>query len=162
MLTIEDRTLVKRGSKPGSLSTMHLEEVRDYLGKLQEKQHPMDAERSLNQLHVSFLGQRMTARFLSRRHRERQSWSAARCQHRAAGSASRFFAGLRALVAWTNRRELATVTLAKFASQQESALVRPSTSRRQPHSSMIRSVHPGLGAYSNLEFVQDLLDNATS
>lgn len=167
MLTIEDRTLVKRGSKPGSLSTMHLEEVRDYLGKLQEKQHPMDAERSLNQLHVSFLGQRMTARFLSPSGIESDEMlvSSHGAQHLAQQVLpSRFFAGLRALAGMDEQGEkLATVTWAKFASQQDKPrMVRTVNVKTDTGTQrMIRSVHSqDYGAYSNLEFVQDLLDNA--
>ncbi len=54
MFTVEERTLVNHGSKPGKLTTMHLEEVRDYLTRLVDKQQPRDLERSLDQLHIKF------------------------------------------------------------------------------------------------------------
>ena len=169
MFTIEERTLVNRGSKPGTLVTMHLEQVRDYLKVLAEKQQPTDLERSLDQLHVSFSGQRMTARLLSPQGlgAEELLISTLGAQHLAQQVLPpRFFAGLRSLAHMDEQGEkLATVTWAKFASRQDKPRMLRTVNIRTDTGAqrMIRSVHSqDYGAYSNLEFVQDLLDNAGS
>ena len=63
--TIRERTLVNRGARPDNPVTFHLEEVRDYLAKLEKLQDPEDPERSLDQLHVDFAEGHMHARFLA-------------------------------------------------------------------------------------------------
>lgn len=169
MFTVEERTLVNHGSKPGKLTTMHLEEVRDYLTRLVDKQQPRDLERSLDQLHINFSGKRMTARLLNPTGLDADEMlvSTLGAQHLAQHVLPpRFFSGLRALANMDEQGEkLATVTWAKFASQQDRPRMLRTVNIRTDKGAqrMIRSVHSqDYGAYSNLEFVQDLLDNAGS
>ena len=63
---IENRTMFNKGARPGKLSTLHLEEVRDLLRRQSEAQEPVSFDRSADQLHMDFQNGRVTAQFLTR------------------------------------------------------------------------------------------------
>ena len=58
-LTIGERHLASKGAKPGELSSLRLEEVRDYLQKFSLLQDPVDYTNSLDNLIVSFTDGKM-------------------------------------------------------------------------------------------------------
>jgi hypothetical protein len=61
---VPTRRIVTRGSTKGKLTTMHLEEVRDFLRAQNEKQQPQDHDRSFAHLNLDFTGGRVNAAFL--------------------------------------------------------------------------------------------------
>ena len=166
--TIPNRTLARRGSMAGYLATLHLEDVRDYLRVLETKQQPIDFTRTLNQLHVDFTESHMKAKWLTA-----QGVAPGRAflfSHTGAGQVarevlpSRFHSGLRELAQMDpTGAKIATAAWAKFSLRNGDTprLVRTVLAtvggevRR-----VIRSCHsPTYGAYSNLAFVQDILDH---
>jgi hypothetical protein len=165
--TLKPRVLVSRGVKPSDPTTFHLEEVRDYLAKLEKLQDPVDHDRSLDQLHVAFSGKHMTGRFL--RH-DGISDEVLLVTDTGASQLSRdvlpsrFFSGLKTLAQMDESGEkLATLVWAKFSGKKETVrMVR--TIRMKVSGQVyraIRSCHSqGYAPYSNLQFVQDLLDHA--
>lgn len=169
MFVIEDRRLVKNGSKPGQLATLHLEEVRDHLRAMSTRQDPRDDERTLNQLHVSFDNKRMTARWLtpSGLAPETMVVSATGAQHLAQQVLPpRFFSGLRTLAHIDDQGgKLATMAWAKFAQACETPrMVRTVNIRLDDKAvRMVRSVHSqDYSPYSHLSFVEDLLAHGDS
>ena len=164
---VPTRTLVRRGSKPGAVATLHLEAVRDYLKKLEEKQEPEDFNRGLDHLHVSFEGGVMSARFLM--HNGLSPDVLLVSENGASQLASQvlpgsFFSGLKQLAAMDQHGEkLSTAVWAKFGRLQEKPhLVRTVNMRLENKTyRVIRSCNGQTYApYSNLEFVQALLDHA--
>ena len=165
--TIKDRTLVARGAKMGAPTTLRLEEVRDYLKKLDEKQDPKDPERSLDQLHIDFEDGHMKGRFL-----ERDGLSLERMLVTDNGASqlardvlpSRFFGGLRELAQMDEQGEkLATMVWTKFGRNQEKPRMIRTVNMQVGGDvrRVIRSCHSqGYAPYSNLQFAQDLLDHA--
>ena len=164
---LPSRTLVDKGSKKGVLSTFHLEEVRDHLKNVARLQAAEDYSRSLDQLHVSFVGGHMEARFLTP---GGVSQDALLFTDTGASNVarevlpSRFFGGLRDLAHMDEQgQKLATMTWAKFAAKAvEPQMVRTvnmnvdGVIRR-----VVRSCHSTTYApYSNLQFVEDILANA--
>jgi hypothetical protein len=170
--TIPNRTLVKRGSARGQLSTFHLEEVRDYLKKLEAAQEPKDYERSLNQLHVDFVGGNMTAQLLTRTGLDPEKLVVT--DHGSSLLArdvlpARFFGGLRQLAQLDEQGEkLASMSWMKFSRLQDKPrMIRTVRMRVEDAAGQhqvrraVRSCHSqGYAPYSNLEFVQDMLDHA--
>jgi hypothetical protein len=159
--------LVKRGSKPGVLATFHLEETRDYLRNLAQLQAAEDHDRTLDQLHVSFVGGNMWAKFLNRTgiSGEEMLLTDTGASHLASEVLpSRFFAGLKEL-ALTDEQgaKLATMAWAKFAQKANTPRMVRTIKMQvngQTHRA-IRSCHSSTYApYSNLQFVEDLLSNA--
>lgn len=61
---VPTRRIVTRGSTKGKLTTMHLEEVRDFLRAQAAKQDPIDHDRSFAHLSMDFTGGRVHAAFL--------------------------------------------------------------------------------------------------
>ncbi|MAH47433.1 hypothetical protein CMI37_16535 [Candidatus Pacearchaeota archaeon] len=165
--TIKDRTLVSRGSKPGATSTFHLEEVRDYLTKLTELQDPEDHDRSLDQLHVDFSEGHMHARFLARDGIEDLKMLVT--DNGASQLArdvlpSRFFSGLKQLAQLDPAGgKLATMAWAKFSQLRDKPRMVRTVNMQAAGGirRVIRSCHSqGYAPYSNLQFVQDMLDHA--
>jgi hypothetical protein len=166
-LTIPDRTLVSRGSTKGVLSTTHLEEVRDYLAKLERLQDPVDFERTLDQLFVDFSAGRMEATWATP---NGQAAETLRVSDNGASQLardvlpSRFFTGLKQLAKMDEKgAKLATLVWGKFSASHDTArLVR--TVRMKVDGEIHRTIRScnsqGYAAYSNVEFVQDILDNA--
>jgi hypothetical protein len=168
-LTIADRTLVSRGSRKGVLATCHLEEVRDYLRVLAERQDATDYERTLNQLHVQFRDGQLQAQLMTPKGLADEVMLFS--DHGAQMVASevlptRFFTGLKTLAGMDPQGEkLATMTWAKFAQSKKEPpvrMVRTVNMRVEDKvRRVIRSCHSqGYAPYSNLEFVEDLLQNA--
>jgi len=166
-VTIPDRTLVNRGSTKGILNTEHLESVRDYLRRLEERQQPIDFERSLDQLLVDFTEGRLEACWMTPNGENAQVF---RLTTNGANQLSRdvlpsrFFSGLKQLACMDDRAEkLASLVWRKFASNRTD-IRKVRTIRMRVDGDVhrvIRSCHSqGYATYSNLQFVQDILDNA--
>jgi hypothetical protein len=167
--TVPDRVLANRGVTRGvPATTMHLEAVRDHLKALAEKQEAEDHERTLDQLHVSFIGGHMHAKWLGPKGPEDVEFLVtdnAASQLASEVLPSRFFAGLRELAQMDEGgSKLATMSWGKFANKNggDPRLVRTVLMRigGRVHR-VIRSCHSqNYAPYANLEFVQDILDNA--
>ena len=117
MFVIPTRELVRKGSQRGALSTMHLEEVRDYLAKLEKKQ---DIDRSLSQLHVDMTKGEMTAAWINYGgvSEEMLVTSTGATDLAREVLPSRFFTGLTALAHMDDDgAKLATMAWAKFAAE---------------------------------------------
>jgi hypothetical protein len=165
---IPERTLVRKGSMPGEYQAESLEGVRDYLRRLSSAQLPEDYNRTLNQLHVSFNGDRLTGRFLTP---DGVSDEILLFSSHGASQVARevlpggFYKGLKQLAELDEAgRKIATMSWFKFAEVQTTKVRSLRTVRlKLPDGSvkrMIRSCHSqDYAPYSNLMFVQDLLDN---
>jgi|ETNvirenome_6_85_1030632.scaffolds.fasta_scaffold04478_4 hypothetical protein len=165
--TIRDRTLVSRGARPDAPTTFHLEEVRDYLAKLERLQDPRDPERSLDQLHIDFSEGHMHARFLAEDGIEDLKMLVT-----ANGAAqlarevlpSRFFPGLRTLAGLDmTGGKLASMVWQRFSRGAEKPRMIRTINMKVGGEvrRVIRSCHSqGYASYSNLQFVQDMLDHA--
>jgi hypothetical protein len=170
MLTIPSRNLINKGSTRGALNVLHLEAVRDTLAKMTASQEAIDHERSLNQLHVSFLGGRMSARFLTpqgvdTRDTEMPITTIAAGQLASEILPSRFFHGLKELATMDEAGgKVATMAWAKFAASAEKPRMIRTVRMKNERGDVfraIRSCHSQEYApYANLEFVQSILDHA--
>lgn len=166
--TVGDRQLVHKGSKPGKLTTLHLEDVRDYLAKLTAVQDPVDIERSLDQMHVSFSDGYMTGQLMTPKGLDAEKYvfsTNGASQMAKEVLPNGFFKGLKEQAQFNPQgAKLATVNWSFFAQQYEKPrLVRTVRTRCADGEvrRMIRSCHSqGYGVYGNLQFVQDILDNA--
>lgn len=165
---LRERVLVNRASTPAEPTPMHLEEVRDYLRVMTRLQKPDDIERSLDQLHVDFEGGVMKARWLTR---NGTSKDVLIFTSNGAGQVSKevlpssFFNGLKQL-AWMDAdgEKVAAMAWLKFAQKQDRIrMVRTINVRIGSEVfKAIRSCHSqSYAPYSNLEFVQSLLDSST-
>lgn len=164
---ISDRVLASRGATRGSLTTLHLEDVRDHVRTLATKQQPTDYERSFSQMHLSFTGGRVTARFLNAQgHGEEMLVSRNAFSQMSSellpGRGGNFLLDMAALDG--DGEKLATMAWAKFSRLNDkprlfrSVLMKDTDGRVKP---MLRSQHSqGYGTYDNVRFVEDLLDNA--
>jgi hypothetical protein len=166
--TVGDRTLVTKGSKPGKLTTLHLEDVRDYLAKLTAVQDPVDIERSLDQMHVSFADGHMTGQLMGPQGLADEKYvfsTNGASQMAKEVLPNGFFKGLKQQAQFNQQgAKLATINWSFFANQYETPrLVRTVRTKCADGEvrRMIRSCHSqGYGVYGNLQFVQDILDNA--
>jgi hypothetical protein len=166
---VADRVLAAKGATRGSLTTLHLEDVRDHVKLLAQKQEPLDHERSFSQMHVSFTGGRVTARLLSRDGAGEEMLVSrnAFSQMSAELLPARFGGGLLDMAALDGDGEkLATMAWAKFARLDEKPRLFRTVNMKDPVTGrvtrMLRSQHSqGYGTYDNLRFVEDLLANAT-
>lgn len=166
MFVIPTRELVRKGSQRGALSTMHLEEVRDYLVKLDKKQDPQDIDRSLSQLHVDMTKGEMTAAWINYGgvSEEMLVTSTGATDLAREVLPSRFFPGLTALAHMDDDgAKLATMAWAKFAADasNDPSFVR-TVNVNVPGKGVKRAVRSrhsqSYAPYSHLEFVQDMLD----
>ena len=166
--TVRERTLYAKGSEPGKYNEVKLEALRDRLKLLEERQEPADIIAPLAELHVEFLNSKMQAHFTTTSGRNSKDFfvSETGAQQMAREVLpTRFFTGLKELASIDGKgSEIATAAWNKFGSLQRSnrkvRLVNMNLGdfgvRR-----VIRSCHSASYApYSNLEFVQDLLDHA--
>lgn len=164
--TLPTRTLVSQGSSPGALQTLHLEEVRDYLVKLDAKQDPKDFERSLRHLHVDMTGNQMTAYWINQTGGSEKML----ITHVGAGDLakevlpSRFFNGLKELALMDEQGgKLATMAWAKFADDQYDPSFVRTVNVQAPNGDVIRAIRSrhsqSYAPYGNLEFVQGMLDH---
>jgi hypothetical protein len=167
-LTLPNRRLIHKGTPRGVLQTTTLEDVRDMLVRIEANRQPLDDERPLRNLHVSFEDKVMRARFLTLKGAEPKEYLVSET---AAGHLAqmvlppRFFSGLKQLIELdADSHKVATLAWAKFASQERTPrLIRTinTTLQNGKVAPIIRSVHSQQYAtYSNLEFVQELLDAA--
>lgn len=149
-----------------------LEELRDWLIRLEERQIPYDETMSLENLHVSFEKGHMSAQVMSAdsglKDRNLLFLETGALNVAREVLPARFFSGLQDLVMLdTAGAKLATMVWSKFRLHMTS---RPRKVRtimiRDPHGSdkpqrAIRSCHStDYASFSNKEFVQDLLNNA--
>lgn len=163
---ISDRVLATRGATRGSLTTLHLEDVRDHVRALAEKQEPLDHERSFSQMHVSFTGGRVTARLLSQNGAGEEMLVSRNGYAQMASELlpARMGSNLLDLAALDGDGEkLATMVWAKFARLDERPRLFRTVKMRDGNGDirrMLRSQHSqGYGTYDNVRFVEDLLDN---
>ena len=171
---VANRKILSRGSRPSELAHMSLEEVRDLLARIKDKQDPVDHDRSFEQLHMEFRGGRVTAQFLGPRGLEGEPMLVHENAFSQMGSAGQSSPLMPSYLA---RNLLET---AKLGSEGESmatamwALWRRGNSKPRNFRT-INIKDPGTGAvrrclrsqhsqkyatYDNLQFVQDLLDFA--
>lgn len=166
---ISDRVLAARGASRGSLTTLHLEDVRDHVRTLAQKQEPLDHERSFSQMHISFTGGRVTARLLGSNGAGEEMLVSKNAFSQMSSELlpARFGAGLLDLAALDGDGEkLATMAWAKFARVDEKVRLFRTVNMKDPVTGrvarLLRSQHSqGYGTYDNLRFVEDLLANAT-
>ena len=168
-MLIGDRTLARKGTRRGmkAATNLHLEEVRDHLRVLRDKQAPRDEERSFSQFHLDFKGGRITGQFLDRAtgvaeemliHENAYSQMA---NNLLPGRGGSFLLAQAALD--ENGAKLSSMSWANFSRHEERPrLFRTidmndnGTTRR-----VVRSQHSqGYATYDNLDFVQNLLDTA--
>lgn len=165
---VADRVLASRGATRGSLTTLHLEDVRDHVRALADKQDPVDHERSFSQMHVSFTGGRVTARLLNAQGAGEEMLVSRNAFSQMASELlpARFGGGLLDLAALDGDGEkLATMAWAKFARLDDKPRLWRTVNMKDPVigrvTRMVRSLHSqGYGTYDNLRFVEDLLANA--
>jgi len=164
---VSDRVLASRGATRGSLTTLHLEDVRDHVRTLAQKQQPEDYERSFSQMHVSFVGGRVTARLLNAQGAGEEMLVSRNAFSQMGsellpGRGGSFLLDLAALDG--DGEKLATMTWAKFARLDDKPRLFRSVRMRDTDGSvkpLLRSQHSqGYGTYDNLRFVEDLLANA--
>ena len=171
---VPNRNLFNKGSRPGKLSTLHLEEVRDLLRRQNAAQDPVSFDRSADQLHLDFQNGRVTAQFLSPDGLDPEVMLVHENAYRQLSSTvlpNRFGNGLLELAALGDRGEkLATMNYAMFSQnsregyQSDKPLMFRSVRTRDTDGTvrrMLRSQHSQKYAeYDNLMFVDDLLSNA--
>ncbi len=165
---VGDRVLASKGASRGSLTTLHLEDVRDHVRTLASKQEPLDHERSFSQVHVSFTNGRVTARLLSRDGAGEEMLVSRNAYGQMASELlpARFGGGLMDLAALDGDGEkLATMAWAKFARVDEKPRLFRTVLMKDPTDGsvkrMLRSQHSqGYGTYDNVRFIEDLLANA--
>ena len=166
-LTVRDRTLVNKGSKRGLLATMHLEEVRDTLTQMAARQHSRDVTRSLNQLHVSFAEGVMKAQFIEAVGPDHPFMLVSEtAAQQLAGEVipANGFRYIRHLAESKDKGpNLATINWAHSSRNHVNPrMIRIiDTQVGNQVFTMVRSCHsPSYATYSNVQFVQDILDNA--
>lgn len=162
------RTLVAKGATHLERTPQTLEGVRDYLAKLDTLQDPRDQDRSFSQLHLSYKDGRVTGQFLGPNGVDGPPMLVHTNAYRQMSGnllPPRFGNGLLVQARMGERGEqLSTLSHALFSRQSDlTRLFRIANVKDQDG-----SVHPciraqlsqGYARYSNLQFVQDLLDNA--
>lgn len=164
-ILVPTRRIVSRGSTKGKLTTMHLEEVRDHLRTMVEKQNPIDHDRSFSHLNLDFTGNRVHAAFLDAKtglgekmivheHAYRQMTS----NVLPARGGSFLLEQARLGV---NGEKLSTMGWSMFARGDDKPRTFRTALTRDADGSvrrMLRSQHSqGYATYDNLKFVEDML-----
>ena len=165
---ISNRTLFNRGAKPGKLSTLHLEEVRDLLRRQSKQQDPVSYDRSADQLHLDFQNGRVTAQFLTRDGLDPEVMLVHKNAYDQLSRTvlpSRFGKGLLEQAELSVAGEkLSTMSWALFSKGSDKPVKIRSVRTRDDDGTvrrMLRSQHSQTFAeYDNLRFVEDLLNNA--
>ena len=165
---ISNRTLFNRGAKPGKLSTLHLEEVRDLLRRQSKQQDPVSYDRSADQLHLDFQNGRVTAQFLTRDGLDPEVMLVHKNAYDQLSRTvlpSRFGKGLLEQAELGAAGEkLSTMSWALFSQGSDKPVKIRSVRTRDKDGivrRMLRSQHSQTFAeYDNLRFVEDLLSNA--
>jgi hypothetical protein len=161
-----------KGSKPGELMTTTLEDIRDRLRAMRDRQDPRDFDRSLSHVHVSYEGGRVTARFIGPNGLTGPKMLVHDNAYRQMSTTilpARFGSGLLQTADLSPSGEkVATMSWALWSRSGRDASDKPCKLRTVltrdvdgQIQRMIRSqVSPSFAAYDNLDFVQSLLDNA--
>jgi hypothetical protein len=166
--TIGERLLVPnpvmKVSTKGVLSQVHLEQVRDYLAKLEDKTVPQDYSRTLDQLQVDFTDGVMTGKFLNSNQVMRFTDTGASQTARVI-LPGHFYKGLKNLAHMDDQgAKLATLVWGKFASKQDADPRKVRTVNmkigNEIHRVIRSCVSQTYASYSNLEFVNDILNHA--
>ena len=165
---IENRTMFNKGARPGKLSTLHLEEVRDLLRRQSEAQDPVSFDRSADQLHMDFQNGRVTAQFLTRDGLDPEVMLVHKNAYDQLSRTvlpSRFGKGLLEQAELGAAGEkLSTMSWALFSQGSDKPVKIRSVRTRDKDGTvrrMLRSQHSQTFAeYDNLRFVEDLLSNA--
>ena len=165
---ISNRTLFNRGAKPGKLSTLPLEEVRDLLRRQSKAQDPVSYDRSADQLHLDFQNGRVTAQFLTRDGLDPEVMLVHKNAYDQLSRTvlpSRFGKGLLEQAELSVAGEkLSTMSWALFSKGSDKPVKIRSVRTRDDDGTvrrMLRSQHSQTFAeYDNLRFVEDLLNNA--
>lgn len=160
---LTDRVLAAKGARRGQLSSLHLENVRDHLRGVADRQQPIDHQRTPAAVMLDFHSDpdgRIAARFIAPQGagephfltRTAYSQLAAEILPARGGGFLLDLADLKA------GAKLASVNFAKFALQRDD--VRTFRTIRTSAGPVLRSAHSaGYAAYDNLRFVEDLLTN---
>ncbi len=158
-----------KGSKPGELMTTRLEDIRDRLRAMRDRQDPRDFDRSLSHVHVNMTGGRVTARFMGPEGVSNESLLVHENAYRQMATTilpARMGSGLlqTARLDRGGADRLSTMMWNIWAQEDttprklRTVLTRDVDGQVQR---MIRSqVSTSFAAYDNLDFVQSLLDNA--
>jgi hypothetical protein len=160
---LPERVLRKAGSERSKLTTTTLEEVRDHLRLLAQKQEPLDIERSPSQFHLSFEGGKVEGWFIDAPNdkfvltRNAYNALAGEVLPRSGGN---FLLEQAAL--GIGGEKLATMSWAGFARRggNETPRMFRTVNAKMDGKVVraIRSVHSqSYGTYDNLRFVEDLL-----
>ena len=165
---IPNRTIFNKRGRRG-LANLHvsetLEDVRDHLRKMANAQQAVDHDRSFSQLMLTFEDDHVRARVINN---PDESWIVSKTAfgqmdaNLLPRSGGNFLMALSALDHAASHRA-ATANWAMFAAESEDIRTFRTVRTRMPDGSVERllraQVSTSYAAYSNLEFVQDLLDN---
>lgn len=163
---ISDRTLAVQGSSRGILSPVHINTVASYLQKVEERQAPEDFDRELVHLKVSFTKQKMTAYWDDESKPYRMLvTSVGASQLASAVLPGHFFKGLRQLATMDDSgSKIATDAWEKFNHQNGTTPMRVRTVRMKLDNEVYRVIRAcvsvNYACYSNLEFVQSIVDHS--
>ena len=172
-LTLSERMFVRNTVTATAPKTFSLEDIRDQLKKLEEKQVPTDFLRPTNQLHVGFDDRGAFAQWKTPNGMSPEQYRFTQLGLSHLNSEvlpSRFYTGLQRMAqADDTGRKLATLNYNFFLVQSSDKIRRVRSIQTNISDGkgghtvtpIIRSVHSDQYApYSNIEFVQDLLDQA--
>ena len=167
-MLIPDRSLARMGTRRGMKpTTLHLEEVRDHLVKMNANQQPEDHERSFSHLHVSFNGGRVTGRFmnptgLGEEMLVHENAFSQMATNNLPGRGGAFLLSQARL--GEPGQKLSTLSWSLFAKENEKPRMFRTANMKDLDGStrrVIRSQHSqGYAPYDNVNFVNDLLSNA--
>ncbi len=170
-MLMKTRTLFRKGSTPGEIQTTHLEAVRDLLSKQRELQDPKDLDRSFSQLHLNYIGGRVTAQTLSQHgldpevmlvHENAYSQMTSK---NGMGLPTRFGRGLLDQAALgTTGQKLSSMSWMLWAQKSVNPRMFRTVRTRDVDGQIRRIIRSqqsqGYAVYDHYQFVQDILDNA--
>ncbi len=167
-MLMKTRTLFSKGCSPGKIETTDLESVRDLLKKQRELQDPRDMDRSFSQLHLDYIGGRLTAQTLSQHGLDPEVMLVHENAYSQMSSnvfPARFGGGLLQQAALGSTGEkLSTMCWSLWSQKNVTPRMMRTVKTRDVDGQIrriIRSQHSqGYAVYDNFKFVQDLLDNA--
>lgn len=162
--TVPNRTIMRQRSEKGVLTTFHLTDVLSNLSKMVSRAEPEDFERPLSDLEVSFRGGHMRCRWQGdKKIMLLSDVGASQLQQEILPG--HFFKGLRKLALLDEEgAAIAGSVWRKFANLDTSTIHRVRTIKMKVDKEVYRVVRSvtsmEYAAYSNVEFVKDILDNA--
>ena len=157
------------GSKPGELMTTHLEDIRDRLKLMRDCQDPRDFDRSLSQLHLSYEGGRVTARFIGPNGLTGPEMLVHDNAYRQMSTTllpARFGSGLLQTADRMDDagQKVATMAWALWSQRDDTIRKLRTVLTRDVDGQVQRAIRSqvstSFAAYDNLDFVQSLLDNS--